>query len=197
MAAGAVFFAGTLTSSLAQTIIGTGADASYLVIEAEAFGSSPFIYEYRYDYDPENPFDGYAFLSAIDAAVPEIEFSWANYGDETEPNYFLDSVSYLSLTVTSTHWPDVGPYWAQWVSGGQSGYPSAEPIASGVWQYGSGSSAPFRMMEPGAWEGFTFNEEGSMPSLTPIPESRGLALVAVGAFLLFALVRNRRENQRI
>lgn len=174
----------SFTSAQSQTItgtVGTGADTSYFVIEATDFGA-PLTFAYLYDYNPANPLDTYAMMVAIDAAIDDLQFTYINYGTVSEPNYFLDSVTYQTITLTNTPAPTYSPYWAQWVSGGLSGYPEAEPILSGSWTYGSGVSAPVRYIEPGSWDGFIYNDGMSAPSVSPVPEpsSTLLTICATG-----------------
>lgn len=184
------------TSAQSQTITGTigaGANTSYLVIEAADFGA-PLTFAYLYDYNPANPFDTYAMMVAIDAAVADLEFTFDNFGTPEEPNYFLNAVTYQSVTLTSTPFPQVGPFWAQWVSGGQAGFPVAEPVAAGSWGFGSGISEPYRYVEPGSWDGFIYNDGGDAPSVSPVPEpSSGLLLICASSAFLFA----RRRACRI
>lgn len=183
----------SLTPASAQTItatVGTGADTSYVLIEATAFSGSPLIFAYQYDYNPADPFDTYTMLSLIDAALPELSFTYANYGTPEEPNMFLGAVTWQGFTLTNTPWPEFGPYWVQWVSGGQSGYPEAEPIPAGVWSYASGISTPYRLVEPGSWDGFVYNEGFTGPSVAPVPEPGSVVLVLAGAGV-FVLRRRR------
>lgn len=192
LALGAIWAIGT-TSSFGQIVIGTGTDASYVVIEASAFGA-PLVYEYRYDYDVLNPLTGYALMDAVDAVVMDLEFTWVNYGTVDDPNFFLNAVTYQSQTLVNTPFPDYGPYWAQWVSGGEAGYPSAAPIADGVWAYGSGSSAPYRYAAPGSWDGFVYNLGIDPPSVSPVPEPGVLGLLALALGPLLWRRRLRRES---
>jgi len=183
-----------LTSASAQTItVGSGTSTSYLVIEAADFGATPLTFAYLYDYNPADPFDSYTMMAAIDTAVADLEFTYKNYGTPLEPNFILDAVTWQTVTLTNTPYPDFGPFWAQWVSGGQAGYPAAAPIASGVWGFGSGVSDPYRIVEPGSWDGFIFNDGSSAPSVTPVPEPGSAVLLIAGAGALF-LRRRRLES---
>jgi hypothetical protein len=173
-------------SVCAQIVIGTGSDASYAVIQAPAFGDPlhPLIYEYRYDYDSLKPLDGYHLMTAIDSAVPELNLDFINFGDDESPNYFLNSVTYGTTKVTNTPSPAFAPFWAQWVSGGEAGYPAAAPIPSGAWSFGSGISSPYRSIAPGSSDGFVFNDGDIPPAVSPIPEPRAAALLLGGVILL-------------
>lgn len=162
-----------------QILIGTGEDSSFLVLEAEAFGD-PLVFEYFYDYDPANPLDGYGLLTAIDSALPDLEFTFLNFGTPEEPNYFLNVVTYEDITLTNTGAPSFSPFWAQWVSGGEAGFPTAEPVPSGEWSFGSGVSAPYRFVQPGSWDGFIYNDGVTPPMTAPVPEPSGVLLVSAG-----------------
>lgn len=186
----------------AQTIIGTGDSSSYLVIEADDFGGS-FVFEYRYTYDSLSPLNSYDLLTAIGAAQTEFSFSFVNYGDEESPNYFLNAISYFNsstsstITLTSTPFPLEGPYWTQWASGGESGYPEAEPIAEGTWTYGSGISSPYRYIQPGSWDGYTFSATGVVPSITPVPEPSSFLLILAAGGVFYGFIRKRRATIRL
>jgi PEP-CTERM putative exosortase interaction domain len=183
----------SFASARAQTItatVGSGADTSYVVIEAAAFGG-PLIFAFQYDYDPANPFDTSTMLSLIDDALPELSLTYINYGTVEEPNLFLDAVTWQGLTLTNTPAPEFSPYWVQWVSGGRAGFPEAEPIPSGTWMYASGVSAPYRLVEPGSWDGFVYNDGFSPPAVDPVPEpAAGVLLLTATGLLVFS--RRRR-----
>jgi hypothetical protein len=179
----------------AQVVVGTGTDVSYAVIEANAFGD-PLIYEYHYNYDALEPLDGYDLLTAIDSADPALTLSFQNFGDEESPNYFLDSITYESLTLTSTPFPQTGPFWAQWVSGAEAGFPAAEPIPSDVWSFGSGVSSPYRAIGPGSSDGFVFNLGDSPPSVNPIPEPQSSVLLLAGITVVLWMFRRRRHDEK-
>lgn len=177
-----------IPKSHAIIVVGVGDDVSYAVIQADTFGT-PIVFAYHYTYDSSNPFDAYFLFNEVAAALPELTLGWVNYGDDDEPNYFLQSVTYYSDTLISTAWPDVGPYWAQWVAGGESGFPFAVPIASGVWTYGDGMSSPYRLVQPGSWDGVIYNDGSVPPDLIPEPSTAWL-LFSCGAVVCFL---NRRK----
>lgn len=183
----------SLAPASAQTLIGSGSNSSFLVIEASAFGA-PLIFEVLYDFNPGNPFDSYALMTVVDAAVSDLSFSFVNYGTVQDPNYFLDSVTWQSLTLTNTAWPAVGPFWGQWVSGGLAGYPTAAPVAEGAWEFGSGISDPYRIVEPGSWDGFIFNDGSAAPSVAPVPEPATAGLLVMVAAGILAGRRRRTAN---
>lgn len=183
----------SLTPAPAQVLVGTGSNSSYLVIEAAGFGA-PLVYEYRYDYDPLNPLTTTDMLLAVDTAITDLSFELL-YGGA-----FLNGVTYLSLTLTnSVTPPDYSPFWAQWVSGGESGDPLA-PMPSGVWSEGYGPMN--RALEPGSWDGFVFNGAyessppyaliSAPPSVAPIPEPGVAGGFVVGVGLLL-IARHRRR----
>lgn len=186
----------SLTSASAQTItqtVGSGSATSYLVIEAPDFGG-PLTFAYLYEYNPADPFDTHALMVAIDAAVADLSFTYVNYGTVEEPNYFLDAVTWQSLTLTNTGLPTFSPYWGQWVSGGLAGFPTAEPVPSETWGFGFGISAPYRLVEPGSWDGFAYNDGLSAPSVSPVPEPSAV-LLALGAGALVGLRRRVGRTQ--
>ena len=182
-------------SAKGQILIGTGEDVSYAVIEAEPFGA-PLVYEYHYTYNPSAPLDGYSLLSAIDSAEADLNLSFLNFGSEESPNYFLNSITYGSTTVTSTPFPEIGPFWVQWASGAEAGYPEASPIASGVWSFGSGISAPYRTIGPGSWDGFVFNMGDTPPSISPVPEPQSAILLLAGITVVLWMLRRRRHEEK-
>lgn len=180
----------TASAQILTGSVGTGDDISYLLIENIDFGPDPLVYAYHYTYDSENLLDGYDLFSAVLGAFgPQLSAVLDNYGTVEFPNYFVDSITYDGLTLANTEWPDTGPYWAQWVSGGKAGYPTAIPIASGTWEYGSGLSATFRTLAPGSWDGYTYNSESIAPSISPVPEPTILVLLGIGGIAL--LLRRR------
>lgn len=176
------------TPASAQTVIGIGSQSSYLVIEATAFGA-PLLFEYRYDYNPLNPLTTTDLLLAVDASVADLSFELL-YGGA-----FLNGVTYMTLTLTnSVTPPDYSPFWAQWVSGGESGDPLA-PMLSGVWSEGYGPLN--RTLAPGSWDGFIFNGAyesappyaliSAPPSVAPVPEPGTASILVCGAgFLIWA-----------
>lgn len=184
----------SFTSAQSQTItgtVGTGADWSYLVIEATDFGS-PLIYEFRYDYDPLNPLTTTDMLIAVDTAFTDISFELM-YGGA-----FLNGVTYVSMTLTNSNVPpDFSPFWAQWVSGGESGSPLASK-PSGVWSEGYGPAD--RTLAPGSWDGFIYNGAynseppynitSAPPSVSPVPEP-GSAVLVICALALTGARRRR------
>jgi hypothetical protein len=183
-----------LPCARAQTLtgtVGTGPDASYLVIEATAFGS-PLTFEYLYSYNPADPFDAYFLMTAIDTSFTDLEFTFINFGTLDEPNYFLDTISWQGTPLTNTGAPTFSPYWAQWVSGGEAGFPTAAPVASGSWSFGSGVSGPYRIIQPGSSDGFVFNDGSVAPSVAPVPEPTA-AFLLLGSTAVFLIRRRARR----
>lgn len=171
----------SFTPASAQVLVGSGSNSSYLVIEAADFGA-PLVYEFRYNYDPLSPLTTTDMLVAVDAADLDLSFELL-YGGA-----FLNSVTYLSLTLTNSVIEPYSPFWAQWVSGGESGDPLA-PMPDNVWSEGFGPMN--RTLEPGSWDGFIFNGEygpppnyaiiSAPPSVAPIPEPSTVLLIIVSA----------------
>lgn len=198
-----VAFTVPVSKSSAQTIVGTGDSSSFLVIQAAAFDANPFVFEYRYTYDPLNLLNSYDLLVAVMATQPQFTLSFINYGDEESPNYFLNTVSYLAsgsevpVTLINTGYPDFSPYWVQWVSGGESGYPEAEPIAGGAWTFGSGLSSPYRYLQPGSWDGYIYNDGNVAPSIAPVPEPSSILLIIAAGGILYGVIWKRRAQVRL
>jgi hypothetical protein len=196
----AVAVLAAVSSVPAQTLTGSygsGPDTSYLVIQAADFGAEPLFYAFNYTYEPGNPLDGYAMLSTVVAGDPLLDAVILNFGTVSEPNYFLDSITYNSITLTNTGAPTFSPYWAQWVSGGEAGYPTAGPIASGAWEFGSGSSAPYRYLAPNAWDGYVFNDGSAAPDITPVPEPGSAWLILIAGGVFSGLARSRSWKNRL
>ena len=215
-----ISFGAFLAPGQALTIIGEGLDVSYALIEADAFGDEPIVFQYRYDFDPSSPLDGYALSTAIDSAAPELTLGFINFGDEEFPNYFLNSITYGTTTLTNTPFPLIGPFWAQWVRGGQAGFLELLPVPSSEWQFGSGISYPYRVVEPGSWDGFVFSQESRPPSdvqlvdpnpipepgspgsvppvgVNPVPEAGSSLLLLVGGTVALWLFRRGHEEKRV
>ncbi|MFV0336936.1 MAG: hypothetical protein ACK5LK_01660 [Chthoniobacterales bacterium] len=169
----------------AAIIVGSGADSSYLVLEASAWSASPLVYEWRYDYDSLNPPDGYDILSAVIAFDSNLTGVFNNYGTPEDPSYFLASLSYDGVNLVNAAAPPWTPYWSQWVSGGEAGYPVASPLADGTWAFGSGLSDPYRLLAPGSWDGFVFGDGLTAPSISPIPEPSAIYFLGGAVVLLY------------
>jgi hypothetical protein len=172
-----------LAATSAATIVGTGNDSSFLVIEAEAFGV-PLEYEFRYNFDSENPLDGYDLLTAILAFDSErLQATFIGFAN----GYFLDSITFNGITLKAP--ADYAQYWVQWVSGGISGHENPKPIAAGTWQYGDGMSAPARLHTPGSTDGYIFNDGSTPPSVEPVPEPSSALLLFAGGMALLTVRR--------
>jgi hypothetical protein len=176
----------------AQTAIGSGADSSFIVIQAPDFGT--LYYQVYYNYSASLNLDTYFLLTQITTAVPALSINYTNYGSAEAPNYFINSITYNGTTLSNSNTPpDFSPSWFQSVSGGQSGYPTASPIASGAWQDGSGISAPYRLIAPGSWDGLVFGEYGDQPTVLPVPEPTQWMLFGAGG--VFLLLTQRRRTR--
>lgn len=186
----------SFTPASAQVLVGSGSNSSYLVIEAADFGA-PLVYEFRYNYDPLSPLTTTDMLVAVDAADLDLSFELL-YGGA-----FLNSVTYLSMTLTNSIIEPYSPFWAQWVSGGESGAPLA-PLPDNVWSEGFGPMN--RTLEPGSWDGFVFNGAygpppdyaliSAPPSVSPIPEPGTVVLLALSAAGGFLLRRRQHSGVR-
>ncbi len=184
LVAGACLFAGNLHA--ANIVIGTGADASYLVLESGNIGVRT--YEVRYD-SSSGPFDSKFLLDQVLANDSSVTMSFSNFGSVSEPNFFVNWITFNAVRETNSF---VEPYiyWAQWVSGGDAGFPSAAPIAAGAWAVGSGVSTPYRIIAPGSWDALVFSGGSTPPSVALVPEISTFTLVPLVGLLLG--VRRRR-----
>ena len=169
----------------ANIVLGTGGDTSYVILESGNLGSRT--YEIRYDAS-SGPHDTKFLLDQILAGDLSLGMAFTNWGTLANPNYALDSITYNSVTESASFTPPF-TYWAQWVAGGEAGYPTAVPVASGSWSYGSGISSPFRIIAPGSWDAFVFSDGSAPPSVLPVPETSSMTLAAAG---LLIVIRRRR-----
>ena len=179
-------------SHAANIVVGTGNDTSYLVLQSTNLGVRT--YEIHYTYSSGTSQDGYFLLGQVLAGDSSIAVSLSDYGTPSSPNYIVDSFTFNSVTETGVFAPPYVPYWSHWVSGGEAGYPTASPIASGSWDYGSGISAPYRLIAPGSWDGLFYSDGSTAPSVAPsvapIPETSSALLAVLGSVVLFKRRRN-------
>ncbi|MES2439856.1 MAG: hypothetical protein V4584_12340 [Verrucomicrobiota bacterium] len=175
-------------STAATTVVGSGPDSSFLVLESPNLGVRT--YEIHYTYNSGASQDGYFLLSQVLASDTSITTSLINYGTVPAPNYIVDAMTFNSVTETSVSVSPYVPYWSHWVSGGQAGFPSASPVASGTWGFGSGISSPYRLIEPGSWDALFYSNGSTQPSVSPIPETSSALLGVIGSFVIFRRRRN-------
>ncbi|WP_035605889.1 PEP-CTERM domain protein [Haloferula sp. BvORR071] len=160
--------------------IGSGADSAFFVLESANIGSRT--YEIHFDNNVSEPLDGYDLLQMVDAFEPNLSVLAFNFGSEEAPNYFVNSITWQGVTETNAE--DFSAYWGQFVAGGQAGFPAASPVPAGTWTFGSGLSAPSRVVEPGSWDGLVFGDGSLAPGVNPVPEPAS-ALLALGGLLAF------------
>lgn len=175
-------------STAAVTVIGSGPDSSFLVLQSPNLGVRTYEIHYTYSAGTQ---DGYFLLSQVLASDTSVTTVMFNYGTVSAPNYITDSFTFNSVTETSTPWPDPGPAWSHWVSGGQAGWPTAGPIAAGTWQFGSGMSSPYRLIAPGSWDAFYYSDGMTAPGVSPVPETSSALLGVLGSLVIFKRRRNR------
>jgi len=178
-----------INSYAANIIVGIGNDTSYFVLQSTNLGVRT--YEVNYTYNSSAGQDGFFLLDQIIAAEATTEFVVFNFGSMVAPNYFLNSVSSGGVTETNTSASPFAPYWAHWVAGGQAGFPAASPNPSGTWSLGSGISGPYRLIEPGSWDGLFYSDGLTAPSVAPIPETSSAVLALLGAVVIF---KRRRSS---
>ncbi|MEO5917503.1 MAG: hypothetical protein ABIS50_24960 [Luteolibacter sp.] len=174
-------------SSAAITVIGSGPDSSYLILESPNLGIQT--YEIHYTYNSLNPQDAWFLLSQV-ATEESYTVAKTNYGSESEPNYYISSIN--GETGTST-FPYL--YWAHWVSGGLGfqgpgpdyNYdPGVPPLES--WTAGYGVST--HLIAPGSSDALVYSDGSSQPSFAPIPETSSAVLGVLGSFVIFRRRRN-------
>ena len=178
-------------STAAITVVGTGADSSFLVLESPNLGVRS--YEVHYTYNSGSSQDTYFLLSVVLSADPLLTAGVGNFGTSSAPNYYVNSFTYNSVTETSVSAPPYIPYWAQWVSGGtgfqDSNYnydPGAAP--AGIWSSGYGIST--HLVAPGSWDALFYSDGNTQPSVVPVPETSSVMLGVVGVLVIFRRRRN-------
>jgi len=174
----------------AVVIVGSGSHYSYLVLEGPGWTGSPLVYQWWYDYDPLTPPDTYAMLTAVIAFDALLTASFANFGTEEDPNFFITAMTFDSISLAGNNNPPFTPYWSHWVSGGEAGFPFAVEVPTGVWSFGSGISDPYRWLAPGSWDGLVFGDGLTPPSIAPIPEP------AAGFWILTAALAWRATRRK-
>lgn len=175
-------------SNAATTVVGSGPDSSFLVLQSPNLGVRT--YQIHYTYTSGGSQDAYFLLSEVLFADRLLTAAIANFGMPSAPNYFVNSFTYNSITETSVSSSPYVPFWAQWVSGGQAGYPTASPVASGAWDFGSGISSPYRLIAPGSWDALYYSDGTTAPSVSPVPEMSSALLGVLGSLVIFRRRRN-------
>ncbi len=173
-------------SRAAITVVGTGPDSSYLVLESPNLGVRT--YEIRYTYNPGSSQDAWFLFSQVVNSDASYVVTKSNYGSPSAPNYFIDSINGESSTFIAPYL-----YWAQWVAGG-SGFQNPDfsynsgAVPAGSWSIGYGVSTHF--IEPGSWDALVYSEGSTEPSVAPVPETSSLLLAVAG--LVVVAVRRRK-----
>jgi hypothetical protein len=171
-------------SSAATTVVGTGPDTSYFVLESPNLGIRT--YEIHYTYNAGNPQDAFFLLNQVLAADLSVTASILNFGTPTEPNLFVNSFTFNLITETSASSSPFVPFWAHWVAGGEAGFPTAAPVTTSDWVAGSGISSPFRLIAPGSSDALYFSDGNTKPSISPIPEPSVALAALLGSFVWLA-----------
>lgn len=185
VAAGVCLFSSV--SQAAVTVVGSGNDSSFLVLESPGLGS-PRTYEIRYTYASGTGQDAYFLLQQVVAGDASVNVSYANYGTPSAPNYFVNSINGETNTATPPYL-----YWAQWVAGGK-GFQNPDytynpgDVADGSWSIGFGISTHF--IEPGSWDALIFSDGNVQPTIAPVPETSSTLLGMLGTCVIF--LRRRR-----
>lgn len=173
----------------ANILVGSGPDTSFFVLESPNLGTRT--YEISYTYDVMVMQDGFTLLSSLLSEDSTLTADIANFGSAIEPNFFVNAFTFNDVSEVAVSSSPFVPFWAHWVSGGEAGFPSADPVASGTWTVGSGISAPFRLIEPGSWDALVYSDGSVAPSVAPVPEPSALLMTLTGTLML---LRRRRTN---
>jgi hypothetical protein len=189
LAALALASALTTAAHAASIILGSGADTAYFVLESPNIGTRT--YEIHFTHNASDPLDGWDLIQMVDSHESDLSVEAFNFGSEEAPNWFVNAITWNSVTETSVSEAPFEPFWAHWVSGGQAGFPTASPVASNTWTSGSGPSSPYRVVEPGSWDALKYSDFVTTPTVTPIPEPSMGILAFAGGLLL--VVRRRRR----
>ncbi len=181
------FIAGTcLLPSISQAvniILGTGNDTSYLVLQSTNLGVRT--YEIQYTYNSGSPQDGYFLLDTVLGSDSSLHASVGLPG-----NRFLSSMTYNSVTEQY----DGTNFWAQWVSGGGTGYLNPDYTFNpgiptpGSWALGYGLSS--RFIAPGSWDALYFSDGIAFPTVEPVPEPSSWLMGSAAVLLIFKRRRN-------
>lgn len=174
--------------------VGSGPDVSYLVIDESTLSSAPLLFEYRYNFDSNNPISGYELLNEV-KRLSSLDFTTIFYGGGL--GNALDSVSYGGITVSSFTAPDwsTGTFWSYYVAGGSE---VGQPLAADLWKYAE-VGMDSRLITPGSWDGWTFAgwnpDFGAPPSLSLalVPEPAPLPLAVLSLAGLFFFFRWKQK----
>lgn len=176
-----------LVSHSATIVVGTGSNISNLILESASLGLR--IYEVHYD-SSSGIHDAKFLLDQAIAADNSLTATFINYGNTSNPNYFINSINGETGS-SAAPWT----WWKQWVAGGSGfenpdfSFNSGTP-AAGAWTSGYGISSPNRAIANGSWDAFVLSDGSVLPSVNPVPESSSFALVSLGALVIFRRRRN-------
>lgn len=169
-------------SQAATTVVGSGADTSFLVLNSPNLGERT--YEIHYTYDSGGSQDAYFLLQQVIASDASLVVTVNNFGTLTDPNFFVSSINGEANTTAPPYL-----YWAHWVAGG-NGYQNPDytfnpgPVAEGEWSIGYGVST--HQIAPGSWDALVFSDG----SVLPVPETSSLLIGVAGALVFL----NRRRR---
>ncbi len=188
---------GQIVTCLASTVlvVGTGDDFSRVTFETPNLGVRE--YNVFYDFDPSILLGTADLLRIINTEDSFVMIDIMNSPlDNGDPNEFPLTVTFNGVIETNEPIGEDFFFFEQFVAGGQAGVlfdpvtytvsPNPQPISQNSFQGGPGSSAPFRIIEPGSTDVFVFGPGNGQPTVSPIPEpSSFFLLVFGGASLCF------------
>ena len=178
-------------SNAAISVIGSGPDSSFLVLESPNLGVRT--YEVHYTYNSGSAQDSYFLLNVVLSSDSLLTAAIGNFGTPSAPNYYVNSFTTNSITETSVSSPPYIPYWAQWVSGG-TGFQNPDysfnsgAAPAGIWSSGYGIST--HLVTPGSWDALFYSDGNTQPSVAPIPETSSVLLGVLGVLVVFKRRRN-------
>lgn len=177
-------------SNAATTVVGSGPDKSYLVIESPNLGVRTYEVHYTYGFAP---YDAKFLLDQAVAGDPTLTATYGQFGTigtPPVPNYYVNSINSESGDFIP---PSTYIYWAQWLEGG-TGFQNADssfnpgaPLV-GVWTFSYGIST--HTIAPGSSYALFYSDGGVPPSIAPIPEPSAVISAIIGSLVI--LVRRRR-----
>lgn len=153
-----------------QSVVGSGPNSSFEVIDFQDVGGPAFAWEYQYT----TPVSGYQMLLAIAAADPILSINATYYPEYDE--YFVNNFTYGSYTGNASD------YWNYWTGAWDSIDQSPDWAYS---DYGPGDVT----ISNGSFDGWVADNNSPNLPETALPESGALTLL--GSICLLACGKRR------